>query len=674
MSIGQEYTVCFNTANRNQVVYPEPNNFELNLFSSSSSSGIPPAVQMYLGSVELPTTQWTVEPSWQTISFDQGISTAINGVGEEENALFTFSVNGTVVQAAVPPTLNPTTAIVPGAPNEVTITTQYPHGLASRSGWSPITLEGTSLTDESVKNLNTNPTLTIINDTTFMLTNLPAPLMGTSGYVLATPPSPTELAAGLTAAITDALATAFPTVAIIASVSYDANTNLFTLSVDTGDASALVMLAHGVPSLPNLMGFPLNSMLQSVSGTTALTTTGNYSDSLCLSTLTLRPGNYTAQEFAAEFERAWNPFVFNGGVAANPADRPVFAFTNATGASFTFPIEYGTYTPDSFAAFLATEMNTADPSQTYSVTYMAANQTLQLTSTLPFGLPFDDPAVTPSLVSRMGFEAVYYSGSAGYTSMSLGYAPSTCSSVPAFRNGNLRVLINETTSSYVFQFSGSGCQTGTVAVVGTQGTVGPLPQAHGLMVGNFVTLSTTTTSTTLPVVAVPDPFTITVDLFGSAIMNGDMVTVCNSATQQGSLNLYLASNPMLAEVMGFPATSVFSESDGVLEAPYCWNLNGPAYLLWVIGEPSGSTFIQHYWRAKDDNKVDIFAKLILRNNTYSIERLYPMQQVMQGNKKVTKLRMMMCNPDHSPYNFHGKNWSGTLVFVTASVPGALGCY
>lgn len=668
MSVGQEFTVCFNTANRDQVAFPEPNNFEVNLFASASSSNIPPATQFYLGSVELPTTQWTVEPAWQTVLFDQGVSTAINAPGEEGNALFTLTVNGTPVTVAVPPTVNPTAALTPGAPGEVTVTTQYPHGLAARSGWSSITLEGTSLTDPAVKDLATNPTLTILTDTMFSITNLPAPLVGASGYVLSAPPSPAELAAGLTAALTAALPGAAPIMA------YDASANLFTLTVDTGAATALVTVSAVPPSLAALMGFGDGATLEPVGGeSTAVSTVGNYAASACLSALTLRPGNYTPAEFAAEFERAWNPFVFDGGVAADPALRPVFAFTNAAGASFTFPVEYGAYTPASFAAFLAAQMNAADASQLYTVAYVPANQTLQFTSTLPFGLPFDDPAVSPDLVARMGFDPVAYVGAAGYTSMSLGFAPSTCSSVPTTRTGNLRVVLRDNQSSYTFQFSGMACQTGTVAVAGTQGSV-TLPAPHGLGVGSFVTLTTAGTSATLPVVAVPDPFTITVELYGATIMAGDVAAVCDAGAQMGSLNLYLAANPMLAEVMGFPATAVFSESDGVLAAPYCWNFNGPAYLLWIITEPSGSTFIQHYWRAKDDNKANIFAKLILRDNTYSIERLYPMQQVMQGNRKVTKLRMMVCNPDHSPYNFHGKNWSGTLVFVTASLPGSLACY
>jgi len=258
--------------------------------------------------------------------------------------------------------------------------------------------------------------------------------------------------------------------------------------------------------------------------------------------------------------------------------------------------------------------------------------------------------------------------------MSLGYGPYPCSSITQLRSGNLQVQIDSSKSSYVLQFSGGMCVTSTISVVGTQGTIGPLAQAHGLSVGNFVTLTSATTSTTVPIIAVPDAFTYVVDLFSAAIINGETVTACNAQSQSGSINLYLQNNPMMAEILGFPSTAIFSGSDGALVAPYCYNFNGPPYLLWVIQQPSGSTFISHYWQTKEDNKVNIFAKLILRNNTYSIERLYPMQQIMQGNEKVTKLKMAIYNPDHTLYHFHGKNWSGTLVFVTTSIAGALGCY
>jgi len=318
-------------------------------------------------------------------------------------------------------------------------------------------------------------------------------------------------------------------------------------------------------------------------------------------------------------------------------------------------------------------MNLADPSQTYTVTYNAADQTLTISSDMPFGMPLDDPVVTPLLVERMGFEPLCYNGAQSYTSAPLGYIPGECSSVPQFRSGNLRVLWKESQCLFIIRFCGTPCQTDTIVVAAGVGTIGPLPLAHGLSVGDFVTLTSTTgASSTLPVTSVPDAFTFTVDMYSSAILNGDTVAICDWASQNASLNLYFHTVPMLASVMGFPVSAVFSGSDGELIAPYAYNFDGPPYLLWVIQEPSGSAFIKHMWNSS--TKDNIFAKLILRNNTYSIERLYPMQKIMQGNHKMTQLSMAVYNPDHTLFNFHGKNWSGTLTFVTASTAGALLAY
>lgn len=675
---GKEYTVCFNTANRNQTTYPQPNDFIMPLASAGNASSIPPVTQMYMGSIELPVTQWTIESGWATLLFDQGIVTEVNSLAELPNATFYLTItpaggSPTVLEVAVPPNVNNIVGVVADGPTAAIFTTELPHGLVAAPSWAPIELEGTVLTDPAVIGLNMNPNLTIIDAVTFRLAGLPpaTPPADLMGYVRASPPNPQELADALTTALRAAVMGLVPLPMV--QMLYNANTNVFTLTYDDGlAAQTFVTLTHPASSLSTHMGFGMGAMLSPDGVTpTSQAVIGNYNNSGCLSNLSFQPGNYTAESFAAAFERAWNPFVFNGGCAADPADRPVFAFTNAAGMCFDFPIDYGTYTPDTFAAYLASNMAAADPSQTYTVTYVAANQTLHFESNLPFGLPFDDSVVTPSLVARLGFDPICYNGAMSYVSRSLGYAPSLCTPTPLLRSGNLRVLMKAPQSTYCFVFCGTPCQS---AVMGGGDTIGPLPLAHGFQVGDFVNLTTAAGDMyTLPIIAVPDAFTFTVDPYASGIMAGDTVAVCGTASTGASLNLYLNTNPMLAEILGFPATAVFSQSDGVLAAPYCWNFNGPPYLLWVIQEPSGSRYIHHYWRAKDDNKENIFAKLVLRTNVYSIERLYPMQQIMQGNQKVTQLKMAIYNPDHSLYNFHGKNWSGTLSFIALASAGELLC-
>lgn len=678
---GQEYVICFNSANRDQVTYPEANNFVLQLASAGQTSAFPTANQMYLGSVELPCAQWTIEPEWSTLQFDQGLATDVANVGQLDNAAFQFMVSpgatpgiNVTVTIQVPPTLNPIVSEVPNGLAESTFTTQFPHGLAVGSAWPGVTLDGTTLVDQSVRQLLTNPTLVIIDEVTFVISNIPAatPAPIGLGFLRSLAPSPPELAAGLTAAI----ATVLPSVldpAGQAIISYNANTNVFTFEYNDGSPATLVMLVSPAPSLQTYMGFGQNAMLQLTGNGSTLSTTGNYALGGCLSTLTFRLGNYTPETFAAEFERAWNPFVFNGGCAADPAARAIFAFTNAMGACFSFPIDYGTYTPETFAAYLEAQMNAADPSQAYMVMYITANQTLQFTSSLPFGLPFDDPVVSPGLVSRLGFEPLSYAGSSVYTSMSLAYTPSLCTNTPRLRSGNLRVLMRQNQHMFCLQFQGAPTQTD---VIGVGGTLGPLSLAHGLQVGDFVTLTLATTGDayTVPVVAVPDAFTFQVDLYATGLVAGDTVAISSTAPTDASLNLYFNNNSMLASVMGFPVTAVFSESDGSLCSLGCWNFHGPPYLLWVISKPGGSTYIQHYWQAKNDNKTNVFAKLILRHNTYSIERIYPMMMVLPGNERIGTMTMSVYNPDHTLYHFHACQWSGTIVLVTPTTSGALLCY
>jgi hypothetical protein len=58
---------------------------------------------------------------------------------------------------------------------------------------------------------------------------------------------------------------------------------------------------------------------------------------------------------------------------------------------------------------------------------------------------------------------------------------------------------------------------------------------------------------------------------------------------------------------------------------------------------------------------------------YRVERGYPLQKLGSGPCVLSQLHIRILNPWHTLYNFHGRNWSLTLVLTTQGTPVSLQC-
>lgn len=102
-----------------------------------------------------------------------------------------------------------------------------------------------------------------------------------------------------------------------------------------------------------------------------------------------------------------------------------------------------------------------------------------------------------------------------------------------------------------------------------------------------------------------------------------------------------------------------------LVAPMPAELEGPSYLLVQITAPEIASHFQH--RYKSDLKVNLLGKVILHANPgcYKLERFLHVQGLFGGAySMLTSFRIRLLNPNHTLYQLHNKNWSGTL-HVTA---------
>lgn len=193
-----EYQICIDSRNRDKLIYPEPNNFSLDL---PFSRGLPVS-RVTLASIELPLTQYIIEVNSNRIYFSEALDLIINDMESESLRNFTIEeYNGSVLAVQFPPYLNPIETISPiGTPlsagDVITFTTTFTHSIETfgdiYESWGlsyPMTIIGTPLstiqsaiaTDEvTISRLvpSKNPYLQVISDTVFTLT-LPSDFVGT---------------------------------------------------------------------------------------------------------------------------------------------------------------------------------------------------------------------------------------------------------------------------------------------------------------------------------------------------------------------------------------------------------------------------------------------------------------------------------------------------------------
>lgn len=91
-----------------------------------------------------------------------------------------------------------------------------------------------------------------------------------------------------------------------------------------------------------------------------------------------------------------------------------------------------------------------------------------------------------------------------------------------------------------------------------------------------------------------------------------------------------------------------------------FNLQHPNYLLVELEIDNASNNIQHRWA--NDVKHTLLAKVVCFPEI-RVERVVPMVITFPTSNFVKGFGIKILNPDHTPYKFHGRDWSGTLVLT-----------
>jgi len=768
-------------------------------------------VDVTLSSLNIPKTQYTVESLWNRLFVSEQIELIVPGFDPTLLARTQFSLelsDGAIVTAQLPPYINPITSVqetTSGGLTNLLFTTLLPHGLQLADFWNwgdPIRLTSIGITDPLASTLNSkNPYLAIVSDTSFQLSGLsssqfvgafPMNVSGYFGYVWAPGiPGPVVLAQIVTAALNMAIDEYAASIHVSAShvrIYYDLQTGIFVLVVESFRISPTLIVLDPVaivngttsnPPLSFIMGFgncciPNTRAIQNQIAVTIdpghpslikhdLPRSGSLNGSfgpLFRTFIDLDIGNYdSATALAFDVELNWNRFYFDPSCTVQTQTSYRFVFIDACGNCFAFMIPFGLYTPESFAQFLQTQMNTATGTSIYQVQYneQTARFNFATTNSAVFGLKFGDTPfvvfnpqnglgqsipvninqVSPQFATvavRLGFDNVDYRGQASYTSVRPVFVPRkqlVCNEavsgsalqntrrfqfISEWRADGSSIRLEERKRFSVYAFTPM-LNAGTLTFSNGDLLV-TTPMAAGFQVNDMVkvTLASGTTFT-LRVVQLLSPTQFLLDA-NPAILSalgvtsgGPAVAACVENPTLPIINLYLSQNLYNTNIsspfsMATCTTGVTCNSNpnngqtraiaprllGMGTEDVLWDptigfpfvgvadvvLHFPESLLVVISLDNGKpchTHTSHLWKYTPKGLDDMSCILAIvpqhHHQCLTWDRHVPSLVQFASPTKAGVFKFVILNPDHTLYQLHNVDWSGTLNITVVQASGQL---
>jgi hypothetical protein len=695
-----EYSICIDTVNRNTDLYPDTNDVTLELDVAKLRRG---TVQMSVGSIELPVPQFTVEPGWKNICFDEGIRI----VGTVAGRAISINTPTSSYIAYIPLYLNPIQLLQVFSPTEIRVTTAYPHALAGVTDiWQssvPISLVGVSVANPLELVLNSsNPGFSIIDATTLsLIVTSTADLVNTTfpnaGFVSAPAlPNPTALCEVINAAL--------QLVGFNQGVfGYDGLKSVFSLTTYAHGLEnpqiqiTTIITGPGEVNLSQCMGF----------GNNAGTNIRNQSDKWSIvseygavwrASISITPGFYTGDlsGLGSDINIQFNRLNFDA------AD--VLLFSNAVGNSISVPIPVGLYTAETLCLYLTLQMNQLDPLSNANAPSPSANVYLVEWVFLPeeagcgnmvgnfqfscngvFGLEFSN-STGSSIPLRLGFNNLAYRNGPVFTSArSIGFPILGCADT-YFPSRNVQILAHSGRRGYRIDPTVQRVVAATVTAASASVYTLTTVAAHGFQLNDVVRISFPVSSlfgVQASVVAVISAFSLQLGVINGlpwpnfAAWPSTSITVSplvDSSTFNVYFNYNNIPNSRATNHSIYPVILGFDYNDLLSPAPYLSittaMLEPPAYLLLQVLGLKGSSYIQHNYQGQ--NLTNILAKVIFFPS-FQVQRGFPMSQTFNGSEILTQVQFRWLCPDHTLYQFHERNWSATLEFIVMTEIPVLLC-
>ncbi len=681
------------------------------------------AGKMYLASIELPLSQWSVEEAWNRVYFVERIrlTTERRTVVLEERARPSGDV--TMVTCTLPLYLNvlESVRVIPGS---VTLVTREPHAL------SDAMLEWARTQEDAVKAICTpvgtldvsaawrEDRVSVEDERTLRITGVARATAATyaeGGYLLfESPATPSALASMLTACVR---ASPF---GARASVEFDAETchMAFRVASYPEDARSVTLSASGdvLAAHTGLLGTSRTFERERLSARTAGYGNRDFlqhhvmshafasgdatplsisaSAAPLFSYIELRPGCYypCQRMYAAapplKLSHEWD-LQFSRLTFA-PRDEDVgLVYTDPLGVNRILVIVPGSYTVASFTAYLTQGMNDHAQGYEFYVTFEEGRFVFACTSAAAaddrvgvlFAMHFNHARSVDA--ARLGFDDhAYLEGADRYESSYVVHMPDTHNEYSVGEVAGQRKLSIRPTARApcVCIVEETGTRHIVVRCVGPAGT----PMAHGLREGTVVLTGTSgvvgvhesipSDVQVLGVVSKSVSATrMHVEVGGAAWVGGAVGRALKVSTRVEPSSFCLS--PGLPRTiggarLGFEPRTIQYGVDGTVRTrslrlpPYVssgsYDFDHVSSLFLQLGNDVKTTTSLTY--ETGGNAVAAFAKIPL-NPTMRHERSLPYETGLVGHDRFDHLTVRVLNPDWTAYHFHAAEWSLSVSFV-----------
>jgi len=722
------------------------------------------ATKVQLGSLEMPLVQYGVEAMWNRFYWNEG-----HRLDDDDTRALALTVHpagaaAEHVTVRLPLHLMPIASwhkeVRSDGTHRWVATCVEPHALPPSSQWVPGTrLVGTAWSDGVWLDA---AAVSVRSATEFVVDGLSESAAGAArgrpgGWLhVPSPASPGELVAALDAA----LARALESTPLRLRLEYDAATNRVGA---TAGATAAAHLSIHPTRLSRLLG--LGSLDRSISVGVGTLAAGPCHDPTIVRQrvevptdgmgwwghVELSPGWYTPSHrpmatgqplrFERELETALNRFYFplpervsNGAITGH-----FLVFIDPLGATHSVPVPCGMHSASSLARILGDGMTRACTASgvVFDVRYQddecrfvfEARREMRGAPPPAFTLLLNHPMQFDP--SRIGFSPLVYAGSALYASVH----PCRC---PAAASGDATLAnvyrVHELAAQKRFRFHASTPPhtTGVIeayadddaaaevaaggAVLTLRTHLSTLPFAHGLRVGDLVTLQELDASGAIEVMAptsqqgwtdataapcalldaiegvvLPPPATAAAaqapaaaetacrvrlavrpssalaDHVGQALLVQRQTTpfnICTGCLPRSLAHTHLGLRPGASQWGVDGAAQVRADGYRVapFEAPHVHALDPPDYLLIYLDEGKRGTLLQH---AYGNDTTTPLAKMVL-TPLFRDERMLPRDSTMLSGESLSNFTLRFLNPDgRTPYNFHGAEFSLSLNLIKA---------
>jgi len=604
---------------------------------------------LQLLSLNIPKTQQVIEKDINDRLFIQ--EGGIRLPSELSSIQFSVESRSIVHTSSVPPTLNNVSVVERLGPTKLRLTTELPHSLNLLdliSTWCTIELINTCFTarplilntvNTSVVGLNTFDVIFEESVCDYLQT------MSADEMSVWVPeyPSRTELVSVIRAGFS-------PAAFFEIEMTVDSNGSVH-ITPRNPNIHSFLSIQPSLLSDKIGFGFTITSV-----GTTAHLV--SYEQASVAKEIILPAGDYGRDPdlLSAQIQRSLNQFYLAPGQDINVL---AFNFTDSRSVQHVISMSQGNYSANGFAVSLADNLNSAESGTAeYDVFCSTNGITIRsLINDQRFAIDFTNDQYH-EFAQQFGFLPTLYNGRSIYESSGLGIKNFSQTSP----------YIYTLTSSPTLQMHIQSAPIGNMFSISTLNsenyTIVCESQVHGLQPSDIVTMRSINAPDGVKMIVdtVVDAYEFT--LFAPKFANFGQISSMERSDRAIARFVFPSTSGLKSlgsQTLGYSTRQAINTNldRSNVFASFPMSLTPVPYVLIELVSPTGMTNFSHAWNGEIIH--NLIAKVDMTSSDSSkIEPLTNALVRFYGIQGITKVELRILNPNHTLYQLHGQQWSGTI--------------